>query len=400
MLPYILRKWEPLEQSVVNVDLSSRSLMRGRFRTALSRGKSEFYESDIIEFLNLCQKKHRKFAHVETFGMLHHMTDPTTALQGIYQQLLPGGTLRAMVYNTPGRDWVHALQDYFKVLFDPTRHASTTVNPTLGNVMTQVFLARTILTDFARQSPFLAERLRAIGKTTMENPARFADTFLHPHELRWSIEKWLEGFAQSGLVLAGIFDRYAELDDLPNPLYSSTDLSAPKTALRQRAADKRFEGNLETIWFKQPSNKSMAFTSAKPRTTAHLPHLKFRTPPRSWFDFDETKHLKLSSRMRIWHAFLDGSPVPPSAWGGNDRTLQRLSRLGAILIDQIDPAHAKIALAPMCDMMTPPDLPMHRNLEPPTVLNEYLPGAAQSVQLTGALHALNDDLETARHKCT
>jgi hypothetical protein len=222
--------------------------------------------------------------------------------------------------------------------------------------------ARQILEGFATVSPLVADRLRAIGKSTMRNPARLADTFLHPHELRWPVERWFREFTNAGLRLAGIFDRYAELDDLPNPMWQCYAGTTSQFAaqLATRAADRRFEGNLEMIWTR-PGESALAASDAQ-RTAAHLGRLKFRGPPHIWFDFEETRHLSLKSRLQIWHAFLDATRLQTKAWGSDDRTLQRLARLGAIMPDQLDGPLTLIAAQKMEEKMSPPDLPSHRPL--------------------------------------
>lgn len=356
ILPYIIRKWEPLQATTVNVDLSRRSLRRARFRTALSRGKSEFHEADIVSFLDRCGDESRTFAHIETFGMLHHMNDPAPAIVGMVRQLAPGGTFRVMVYNSPARDWIHALQDYFAEI-----DLSIDNNDPLDSIKN----CRKILADFATRSPLLADRLRAIGPHTMGNPARVADTFLHPQELRWPISRWFELFASAGLRLTGIYDRYGELDDLPNPLLADENKLDLSHELTIRAADRRFEGNLEMIWTKDPKPGTHALASTLSRSAGHLMRLKFMRPPHIWFDFEETRNLSTGSKMQIWHAFIDARKLVPSAWGKNHRTLQRLARLGAILPDQLDPESAKIASEPLEDLMSPPDIPHHAPLAKP-----------------------------------
>lgn len=357
MLPYVIRKWEPASAIVSNVDLSRRSLSRGRFRTLFCRGRSEFHEGDIVEFLDGCARGGRTFAHIETFGMLHHMEDPVPAIQAMARQLLPGGTIRVMVYNSPARQWIHALQDYFTAVMPEA---------TGTDALAATRQARQILEGFAAVSPLVADRLRAIGPGTMRNPARLADTFLHPHELRWPVERWFREFTNAGLRLAGVFDRYAELDDLPNPMWqcyagaTSQFAAQLATQLAKRAADRRFEGNLEMIWTRPGEPAGAASNS--PRTAAHLGRLKFRGPPHIWFDFEETRHLSIKSRLQIWHAFLDATRLQHKSWGGDDRTLQRLARLGAIMPDQLDAPLTLIAAQKMEESMSSPDLPSHRPL--------------------------------------
>jgi len=351
MLPYIIRKWEPAGTVVVNVDLSRRSLGRGRVRTLFCLGTSEFHEQDILEFLEECGARGRTFAHIETFGMLHHMDDPSPVIQAMTRQLAPGGTIRVMVYNSPARQWIHALQDYFAV---------TLRDQLETDLVAATRVAKRILQGFAETSPLVADRLRAIGPGTMKNPARLADTFLHPHELRWPIERWFTEFSRAGLRLAGLFDRYGELDDLPNPLWNFYTRQDMAKRLAERAADRRFEGNLEMVWTHPAAAPTNEKTS--PRDARHLNRLKFRGPPHIWFDFEETRHLSMTNRIRIWHAFLDAKKIGAEVWGKNDRTLQRLARLGAIMPDQMDAPLSLVAAQKMEDAMSPPGLPRHTPL--------------------------------------
>ncbi|MEY4630382.1 MAG: hypothetical protein RIQ81_502 [Pseudomonadota bacterium] len=321
ILPYIIRKWEAPGNAVANVDLSRRSLRRGRLRTLLCRGASEFHHKDIVEFLASCAREGRQFAHIETFGMLHHMADPGPAIAAMAQQLLPGGTIRAMVYNSPGRWWIHRIQDEFR---------NSGIDILGGDPVAATREAKSRILAMAATSPELAAKVKAIGKVTLDNPARVADMFLHPHELRWPVERWFEVFAGAGLQLAGIFDRYGELDDLPNPLL---DPASVIRELPRRANAQQFEGNLEMFWFKPVSD---ARHSPQGRDALHLRRLKLRLPPLQWFDFEETRDLGIHNRLQIWHAFLDGKKLTPSAWGKSVATLKRLARLGAILPEQVD----------------------------------------------------------------
>ncbi|NBQ52913.1 MAG: hypothetical protein EBU49_04965, partial [Proteobacteria bacterium] len=155
------------------------------------------------------------------------------------------------------------------------------------------------------------------------------------------------------------------LDDLPNPLLAGDSKLDWNHELTLRAADRRFEGNLEMIWTKKPKPGAHALASTLSRSAGHLMRLKFVGPPHIWFDFEETRDLSTACKMQIWHAFIDARNLVPSAWGKNHRTLQRLARLGAILPDQLDPEYAKIAEAPLEDQMSPPDIPHHVPLAQP-----------------------------------
>lgn len=344
VLPYIMRHWEPASIRLTAVDLSARSLRRARIRLGLTLAKTDFVKDDINTFLDTCRQTGRTFRHVEAFGMLHHLPDPDLTLALLAQQLEDGGTMRAMVYNGTSRRWIHQIQNFLRALeFSASTDRS-------------VAEARDLIAILAKSSSYYAQRLSQMGPGILNNRTRFADAFLHPHEVRWNVAQWLEGFSRAGFNILGIFDRFGELDDLPNPLYSPPD----PDALEVRAADLRFENNLEVFLSK---NSTVTDASLKPAR-----RLKLMLPPHLWFSFPETGSIKPLTRLTIWHFFINhlaGSVqnIPAGILKLPDKSLQRLARLGALPVTARMPeSMRRLLLAPMVAAMDPPQVPEKQKL--------------------------------------
>ena len=380
ILPYLLRKWEPRRCQITAVDLSRRSLRRARFRLTFNTQPTCFVQSDIVEFLGRCQKEQRFFRHIESYGMFHHLADPEIAISRAAQQLVAGGTMRAMIYNAEARRWIHAVQDLFVGL---GFSAESNLHIRRG---------REILRQAANLLPRLDYKLKQMGDSVIDNRSRFADTFLHPHEVRYDVAQWLTAFAATGLELQGIFDRYGELDDLPNPLYLAPTIAQ----MSERAADLRFENNLE-LYLRRPAPAS---TSGPPLlsslTTATA--LRLKLPPHLWFSFPETAKLGLIDRLAIWHGFQSslatGEKLLPNRFLSlPPRSLQRLSRLGAIHLTQVPKTLHQTLLDPMVKRLDAPALPPNKSLaETPlaAILLKQAPTDAAKIKIQTALENLSN----------
>lgn len=324
ILPFMIRKWEPREHQITCVDLSKKSLNRARLRLALVGKPTRWIQDDLAHFLS--HSPAASFGHIDVFGVLHHMASPGRALDLIAKTLVPGGTVRLMVYNSDARDFIRHIQKVFALLLVTPHHPS------------DLAFARQLLAGVKEWSPRLETLFRQMGPGTLTNDARFADTFLHPRECSLDVTWWLERIEKSGMEIVGLLDRYAELDDLPNPLWCPPT----KSVLKERALDRRFEGNLE-LFLRRPGGIPAALgqTQTAGSVACTGMHALRYGPPRSWFHFPETKTLPSLTRYALWHAHL--------AWTLHGRlrherhlcekipfpALQRLARIGAILPGQI-----------------------------------------------------------------
>jgi SAM-dependent methyltransferase len=369
ILPYVIRKWEPARHKVISVDLSASSLRRARWRCLWDPRRTKFARADLDQYLRI-QTPHT-FSHIDVYGVLHHMPNPSETLQLISSRLIHGGTIRVMVYNGEARTWIHHLQRMFALLGIDRLSAD------------DIRVAKELLALAAAASPSLAARLNQLGVETLNNNARFADTFLHPRETRLSVSAWLDAISKADLHIVGLLDRYAELDDLPNPMWQAPSA----TDLADRARDGRFENNLELYLTHSVSAKTGALTRAPQSDPLWwFPYL-LKAPPRLWFSYNETRNLSMTLRVKLWHAHLNwvlrrsqSNMSDLLAWLPTP-ALQRLVRIGAILPGQVADLGRRAALA----------TPIVANMQPPERLTASYPQCPM-------LHAKIDEILTAKGK--
>lgn len=325
MLPYIFNKWESRKSVVEAIDLSRQNLLRAKVRCALGASFGcKFIEADLQQYLRMQESD--SLRHCDAYGVLHHLAEPTLAVETLATKLAPGGTARMMIYNSDARAWIHHFQQAFRLM---------------GLHLTRfhdIHTARRLLIDLSRISVGLRSCLQGM-QSILTNDARFVDCFLHPRVVSHGIEDWLHLIESSGLVVSALFDRYAELDHLRNPML----VPPAGDVIKDMAGDLRFSNNLE-IHLYRPGIPAVA----KWDWEFHI--LKTKRPPRSWFSFLETKMIPRNLRSRIWLAWLNSlkgpnfaaldafeNSLPVEAW-------QRLSRLGAVFPGQFSSKQMKESL--------------------------------------------------------
>lgn len=367
VFPYLATFWEPRRHRLIALDLSAHSLRRARLRCLPRLRAMEWQRADLgDEAVPLPGK----LAHIDCYGVLHHMARPAAALDRLGLSLAPGGTARIMVYNSAARAWIRHLQRAFALLGLQGREAGDRD------------AARALLRFLAGVSPALRARLDALGDV-LSHPARFVDTFFHAREARLDPAYWLRAIADAGLTPLGLYDRYGELDDLPNPL-----LEFPaEAALRERIADRRFENNFEIFLVKRGAGPAEG-SRGKPEPRANaipagirLPYAHgLRSSPRSWRGYRETCELPWGLRRAVWTHFLanlSGHRVLADAWAGRlpPRALQRLGRLGAVWPDECASAELKELLRSALETaMEPPDFASATDLKRDRALRDRVAG--------------------------
>lgn len=340
IFPYMATFWEPRRHRLTAVDLSARSLQRARMR-CLPRLRGVDWRQGSLEDPGFALPG--GLSHIDSYGVLHHLAHPARVLQRFERQLLPGGTARIMVYNRDARNWIHHLQKAFALL-----GLSAFRREDLDR-------GRKLLELLAAVSPALRERFEPMRGITFANSARFVDTFFHAREARLGLKFWRDAIDGSGLRMIGVFDRYAELDDLANPL-----LEVPaQSAWQDRIDDRRFENNLELYLAKPgpPGRETGAGAACR------LPALQsLKPPPVSWFGYAETRSIPWLVRRKIWTGFLRGlckhAPESADPWAGNlpPAALQRLARIGALFPDDFRSRELQdLMRRPLHDSMEPPD---------------------------------------------
>lgn len=190
------------------VDFSARSLRRSRWRTALGRAGHRYHLAAIEDFI--AAAKAGSYHHIEAFGVLHHCPDPAAILRGCARLLVPGGTMRLMVYNSPARRRIHAIQDVAgqKGWLTAERPPVAELRRWLGK------LAATV------------PGFEGYGPLSRRPAAELVDALVNPLEHRLAPSAWRQMIAAAGLEVAGQLDRHGELAHLENPLSAPPDGAA------------------------------------------------------------------------------------------------------------------------------------------------------------------------------
>jgi SAM-dependent methyltransferase len=331
----IISRWEPRSHRMVGVDLSRPSLRKARFRAWMMLRPMHLRQ------LNLEDPRvdlGEPYAHIDAYGMLHHLANPSEGLHTLSRSLMPGGTMRIMVYNSRARQWMFQISRVFALLGLKAYDRS--------DLQESVRL----LQSMQRTLPALQDRLEGM-KGIIQEPARLVDAFFHEREARLGLNYWLKAIHNAGLKPLALLDRYAELDDLPNPL-----LQLPAEDLLQaRIDDLRFENNLEFYLYKPAPPPAGASAHAAPL------NLRRRLPPLAWQRYAETKAVGPYQLWQLWQAFLtrnfQGQSSFLDRWARRVEplALQRLSRLGALFPDQFQSRELqKLLLSPMHSIMEAP----------------------------------------------
>lgn len=334
ILPYILRHFEPEHHLVYALDFSKRSLQRAQFRLWGHRKSTVFIHEDILDF---CERSVLRFDHIDLYGVLHHLPNPTLALKQVSNTLLrPGGTMRVMVYNSKAREWIHDIAKIFVTLNLSLFHKN------------DLKYARLLLDEIKKTHPQLQLKLNALGSAMIANDARLVDTFFHTREAKLSMSQWFEAFETAQLSPFAAFDRFCEWDHSPNPLWKLPRIEE----FIHETEQFQFENNLEVYLYKAGAHKTQLKNNKK---NGFYRSLKFKSPPPSWFRFIETANIPFWKRWRLWWAFIDYLETGLFSIGyqsflGKDfslETLKRLARIGAILPGMLDSEWKKNLTRPL-----------------------------------------------------
>lgn len=324
VLPYVIRKNEPSAHKMLCVDLSQHSLRRAQWRLLGNLRPTQFIRSDINQFLEQQGAVSGPYDHIDAYGVLHHLADPTETIRLLGVHLSGHGTMRVMVYNSRARRWIHHLQSVFRLLrFSAYERRD-------------IKAARRLLETLSELSPQYRRLLSQVGRATIDNDARLADTFFHCREIRQSLKQWFSAFEQAGLKPFALLDRYGELDELENPMWKCPSADE----LQLRADRDEFQNNLEIFLYKprkaRPLTKDYSYERKPDRFDVWSHYL--RQAPRAWFAFDETRHLGWWQQQNIWwRHFETAYKIRQASLHFSSielATYQRLARLGAIFPSQ------------------------------------------------------------------
>ena len=125
----------------------------------------------------------RRFEHVVSTGVLHHLPDPDAGLRALHDVLAPAGAMHLMVYAPYGRSGVYLLQDYCRRLG-------------IGTSSQEIRDLAASLSALPPDHP-LVPLLR--NSPDFRQEAALADALLHPQDRAYSVPQLFDFVHQAGL---------------------------------------------------------------------------------------------------------------------------------------------------------------------------------------------------------
>lgn len=178
------------QAEVVGIDISAGTLAVAQERAERSgvANRATFQQLSLFDAAQLPGE----FDLINSVGVLHHTADPKAGIKALAHKLAPGGIFHIFVYGALGRWEVSLMQEAIALL-----QGSSRGNYTDGvNVGRQLFAA---LPDNNRL------KKREQDRWSLENHRDecFADMYVHPHEIDYTIPTLRELIQASGLEFLG-----------------------------------------------------------------------------------------------------------------------------------------------------------------------------------------------------
>jgi len=178
---------------IVAIDISA-----GTLAVAQERIRQTVPKSDrTIEFQQLSlfdlEKIAGKFHLINSVGVIHHTPDPTKALQCLADKLEAGGLLHLFVYAEIGRWEIRLMQEAIALL--------SKTQPSL-DLKARVKLGRELFATLPETNR-LVQREKTRWSLDNQKDECFADMYLHPHEINFTIPSLFAMIDAVGLEFAG-----------------------------------------------------------------------------------------------------------------------------------------------------------------------------------------------------
>ena len=177
------------DAQVTGIDLSSGALAVARERCQRSvNDRAEFHHLSLYDANQLPGK----FDLINCVGVLHHLPDPIRGIQSLATTLAPGGIMHIFVYAELGR-WEIGLMQQAIALLQGTQK---------GDYRDGVKVGRQIFETLPENNRLVQ---REKERWSMENQRDecFADMYVHPQEIDYSIETLFQLIDASGLKFLG-----------------------------------------------------------------------------------------------------------------------------------------------------------------------------------------------------
>ncbi|HEY9762129.1 MAG TPA: class I SAM-dependent methyltransferase [Trichocoleus sp.] len=189
------------QAQVLGIDLSERAIATAQERCRRSG-------ADRVTFQNLsiydADQLPDQFDWINCVGVLHHMPDPKRGIQALANKLAPGGIFHIFVYAAIGR-WEIALMQKAIALVQGNQRGDYTDGVQVGR---QIFAA-------LPESNRLKQREQNRWALENQRDECFADMYVHPQEIDYTLDTLFDLINASGLEFLGFSNpRVWELERL------------------------------------------------------------------------------------------------------------------------------------------------------------------------------------------
>jgi len=177
------------EAEVVAIDLSPGALAVAQERCQRSRARQvAFHNLSLYDVDELPGS----FDLINCVGVLHHLPDPVRGIQSLASKLAPGGLLHIFVYAELGRWEIKLMQQAIALLQGDRR----------GDYRDGVKVGRQLFSSLPETNRL---RQREQQRWSLENQRDecFADMYVHPQEIDYTIESLFELVDAAGLDFLG-----------------------------------------------------------------------------------------------------------------------------------------------------------------------------------------------------
>ncbi|MEA5462657.1 class I SAM-dependent methyltransferase [Leptothoe sp. PORK10 BA2] len=207
------------QAQVTGIDLSAGTLEVARERCQRSR-------ADRVNFHNLSiydvDQLEGQFDLINCVGVLHHMPDPIRGIQALAHKVAPGGLLHIFVYAALGRWEISLMQQAIAMLQGERR----------GDYRDGVAVGRQLF-DALPENNRIVKRDKERWALENHQDECFADMYVHPQEVDYTIDTLFELIDASGLEFVGFSNpQYWSLERL---IAKAPDMMARAQSLEPRA---------------------------------------------------------------------------------------------------------------------------------------------------------------------
>lgn len=206
------------EAQVLGLDLSRESLGIAKERCRRSGAeRASFQQLSLYDVGQLG----RSFDWINCVGVLHHLPDPKRGIQALAEALAPGGIMHVFVYAALGRWEIQLTQEAIALLQGDRR----------GDYQDGVAVGRDLFAALPEENRL---RRREQERWSLENHRDecFADMYVHPQEVDYTVDTLFDLIDASGLAFMGFSN--PEYWDLSRLLHKAPDLLARGNTLSDR----------------------------------------------------------------------------------------------------------------------------------------------------------------------